>query len=75
MRKTLAALIMAAGIAIVCGQSVGAVPGSATSVNQAAAASPLQLAQYDEFPTRHGVVKCYRDFIIGPYRCHHFRTW
>ena len=37
-----------------------------------AAASPLQQAQYAERRTRHGVVKCYREFVIGPYRCNHF---
>jgi hypothetical protein len=28
--------------------------------------------QNDERKTRNGVVKCYRSFIIGRYRCHHF---
>jgi hypothetical protein len=28
--------------------------------------------QYIERRTRHGVVKCYRDLVIGPYRCHHY---
>jgi hypothetical protein len=39
----------------------------------AIAASPLQQAQYSEHHTRHGVVKCYRTLVIGPYRCHYFR--
>jgi hypothetical protein len=29
--------------------------------------------QYAERRTRHGVVKCYRDLVIGPYRCHYYR--
>jgi len=29
-------------------------------------------AQYDERKTRNGVVKCYRNFVIGRYRCHRF---
>ena len=29
-------------------------------------------AQYDERKTRNGVVKCYRSFVIGRYRCHRF---
>jgi hypothetical protein len=76
MQKTFAALSLAAGIGLLCCQSAGAVPGSATGVNDAAnAASPLQQVQYEEFPTRHGIVKCYRDFVVGPYRCHYFRGW
>jgi hypothetical protein len=72
MQKTLAALSLAAGIGLCC-QSAGAVPGSATAVQVAAAAiSPWQQAQYAERRTRHGVVKCYRDFVVGPYRCHYF---
>jgi hypothetical protein len=39
----------------------------------AVATSPLQQAQYAEFRTRRGhLVKCYRELVIGPYRCHWF---
>jgi hypothetical protein len=73
MQKTLAAMSLAAAIGLVFCQSAGAVPGSATGVNEAAAAnSPLQQAQYSEHRTRHGFVKCYRTLLIGPYRCHYF---
>ncbi len=49
----------------------GAVPADATAVQAAAAAvSPLQQARYAERHTRHGIVKCYREFVVGPYRCH-----
>jgi len=34
----------------------------------------VQQAQYAERRTRNGVVKCYRDFVVGPYRCHYFRA-
>jgi hypothetical protein len=75
MQKTLLALSLAAGVGLVCSQSAGAVPVSATAVKEAAAAtSPLQQAQYAERKTRHGIVKCYRDFVVGPYRCHYFRS-
>ena len=71
MKKTLAALSFAAGIGLICCQSAGAVPASAPGVKEAAtAASTLQLAQFAERHTRHGVIKCYRDLVIGPYRCH-----
>jgi hypothetical protein len=36
-------------------------------------AAPLQQAQYVERRTRRGVVKCYRDLVVGPYRCHYYR--
>lgn len=73
MQKALAALSFAAGIGLLCCQSAGAVPVNATGVSEAATtASPLQRAQYEEHRTRRGVVKCYRDFVIGPYRCHYY---
>jgi hypothetical protein len=74
MRKMLfvASLAAAAGLAGVC--SAGAVPADATAVKATAtAASPLQQAQYAERRARHGVVKCYRELVVGPYRCHYFR--
>jgi hypothetical protein len=75
MRKILLALSFAAGIGLICSQSALAVPADATAVKEAAAAtSPLQQAQYAEHRTRHGVVKCFRDFVIGPYRCHYYRS-
>jgi hypothetical protein len=73
MRKTLVALSFAAGLGLIYSQSASAVPADLMAVNEAAtAASPLQQAQYAERRTRHGVVKCYRDFVVGPYRCHYF---
>jgi hypothetical protein len=73
MQRTIVALGLAAGIGLVCCQNAGAVPASVTAVKEAAgAASALQQVQYAERRVRHGVVKCYRDFVIGPYRCHHF---
>ncbi|MDR3420058.1 MAG: hypothetical protein P4L80_02255 [Xanthobacteraceae bacterium] len=74
MQKTLLALTVAAGVGLVCSQSAGAVPASPTAVKEAAATSPVQQAQYAERRTRNGVVKCYRDFVVGPYRCHYFRA-
>lgn len=76
MRTTLAALTFAAGIGLVCCQSAGAVPANPAAVKSAAAAtSPVQQAQYYERHTRYGVVKCYREFIIGRYVCHRYGRW
>jgi hypothetical protein len=74
MRKTLVFLSFAAGLGLVYSQSAGAVPADSTSVKEAAtAASSLQRAEYTERRTRHGVVKCFRALVIGPYRCHYYR--
>jgi len=73
MQKTLVALSFAAGIGLVCCQSAGAVPANGAAVQDAATAtSPLQRAQYTERRTRHGIVKCFRTLVIGPYRCHYY---
>jgi hypothetical protein len=74
MRKMLLVTGFAAALGLVGVSGAGAVPADITAVKQAAtAASPLRQAQYAERRTRHGVVKCYRDLVVGPYRCHYFR--
>jgi hypothetical protein len=74
MQKMLFVASFAAALGLVGVSGAGAVPADATAVKQAAtAASPLQQAQYAERRTRRGgVVKCYREFVVGPYRCHWF---
>jgi hypothetical protein len=76
MRKTLAALGLAAGLGLICCEGALAVPAEGTAIKAiATAAAPLQQAQYSERHTRHWVIKCYRDLVIGPYRCHRYRRW
>jgi RNase P/RNase MRP subunit POP5 len=41
----------------------------------AATASAMQRAQYYERHTRHGVVKCYREFVVGRYVCRRYGWW
>lgn len=74
MRKTLLFLGFAVGLGFACGSGAGAVPIGATAMKEAAVtASPLQEVQYAEWRARRGgIVKCYRVFVIGPYRCHWF---
>jgi hypothetical protein len=73
MRKLLVAVSLAAALGLLGVSGAGAVPADATAIRQAAiAASPLQQA-FVGHPTRHGVVKCYRTLVVGPYRCHYFR--
>jgi hypothetical protein len=73
MQKMLLALSLAAGIGLAFSQTAGAVPANAPALKEAAA-STIQQAQYAEHRTRHGTVKCYRDFVVGPYRCHYFHN-
>jgi hypothetical protein len=73
MRKILFAFSLAAGFSALSGQNAGAVPVNAVAIQEAVAgASLMHEVQYVERRTRHGVVKCYRDLVVGPYRCHHF---
>jgi hypothetical protein len=79
MRKTFAALSFAAFAGLVCCQSAAAVPASAPAMQAAAAAvapaAPTHLAQYYERHTRHGVVKCYRELVVGRYVCRRYGWW
>jgi hypothetical protein len=72
MRKMLFAVTVAAALGAIGVSGAGAVPADAMAVKEAAtAAAPLK-AQYVERRTRRGVVKCYRDLVVGPYRCHYY---
>jgi hypothetical protein len=76
MQKTLLALSLAAGLGLAASQTAGAAPANAPALKEAATAtSPLTQAQFAERRTRHGMVKCYREFVVGPYRCHYIRNW
>jgi hypothetical protein len=71
MRTLLAALGLVAGLGLICSQSASAYPVDAATIQQAAtAASGIEHTQFYERHTRHGVVKCYRNFVIGRYACH-----
>jgi hypothetical protein len=72
MRTKLAVLGLAAGIGLMLCQNASALPADAGAIEQSAsAASPLEHVQFYERHTRHGLVKCYRQFVIGHYVCHH----
>lgn len=72
MRNTLFVLSLAIGLGLGLTSGAGAVPIDATAMREAAAAtSPLQPAQYAEYRSRRGgIVKCFREFVVGPYICH-----
>jgi hypothetical protein len=76
MRNVLIPCGLAAGLVLGFAASAGAVPLGAEGIKEAATASAsasVQRVQYSEHRTRHGhMVKCYRDLVIGPYRCHWF---
>jgi len=72
----LTGLALAGALSLVCYQSADAVPTDAAAINLAAtAASTVQDAQFYARPTRHGVIKCYRQFIVGRPVCRHFYRW
>ena len=73
MRAKLTTLALAGALSIVCYQSAGAVPTDAAAMKRAAIAASV--AQFSARPTRHGVIKCYRRFIVGRPVCRHFYRW
>jgi hypothetical protein len=76
MRATLTGLAFAGALSLVCYQSADAVPADAIALKRAAtAASTVQEAQFYARPTRHGVIKCYREFLVGRPVCRHFHRW
>jgi len=76
MRVKLTGLILAGALCLVCYQSADAVPANAAAMKRAAiAASTVQNAQFYARPTRHGVIECYRQFIVGRPVCRHFYRW
>ena len=78
MRATLTGAAFASALTLVCYQSAAAVPADAGAMKRTATAiSTVQEAQFYARPTRHGIIKCYRQFIVGPPVCRHFyrRRW
>jgi hypothetical protein len=68
-----AAAVLAVAISLIGCQGASAIASALTAVNASTAASLLQPIQYRARRTRHGFVKCYRELLVGPYRCHHYR--
>jgi hypothetical protein len=56
--------------------SADAVPADAAAMKRAATATSIvQDAQFYGRPTRHGIIKCYREFVVGRPVCRHFYRW
>jgi hypothetical protein len=76
MRATLTGLALAGALSLICYQSGNAVPVHAATMKRAAMdVSTMQNAQFYARPTRHGVIKCYRQFVVGRPVCRHFYRW
>jgi hypothetical protein len=76
MRTALTALSFAGAVAVASCQNAGAVAVDAAAMKEAAsAASTIQLARFYGHATRHSVVKCYRELVVGPYECRRFYRW
>jgi hypothetical protein len=70
MRAMVFALSLAAALGLMFYRSASALPANAGAIEQAAsAASPVEHVQFYARRTRHGLVKCYREFVIGRYVC------
>jgi hypothetical protein len=76
MRSTVAALAFAGILSLVSYQSAAAVPANPGALKPAVNANPTaQEAQFYARPTRHGIIKCYREFVVGRPVCRHFYRW
>ena len=76
MRMAITVLSFVGAVGIASCQSAGAVAINAATMKAAAsAASPVQQARFYGYRTRHYVVKCYREVVIGPYVCRRFYRW
>jgi len=76
MRATFMRLAFASAVSFVCYQNADAVPVDAAAMKRAAInASTVQEVQFYARPTRHGVIKCYRQFVVGRPVCRHFHRW
>jgi uncharacterized membrane protein len=72
----LVALAFAGGLGVIACQSAAALPVAAGAIEQAVTtATTVQPAQYAERRGRGTITKCYRDFVVGNYACHTYRTW
>ena len=88
MKSALAAIILATTLAMTWSGNAAAIPANATALKESAiAVSDVQTAHYSkrkhrhglfdyyERRTRHGITKCYREFVVGPYVCRTYRYW
>ena len=76
MRVTLTGLAFAGALSLVCYQSAAAAPADTGAIKRAATAvSTVQEAQFYARPTRRGIIKCYREFVVGRPVCRHFYRW
>jgi hypothetical protein len=66
MRATLTGLASAGAVSLFCYQSAYTVPADAVAMKRAANdVSTVQEVQFYAPPTRRGVIKCYRQFVVG----------
>ena len=82
MRTMPAALTLAGAIVfissaiLISSQSANAVPIAPAAMREAAVAtSTVQQAQFYGHRSRHHVVKCYRELVVGSYVCRRFHRW
>ena len=75
LRRTSRAFTLAGAVCVMYCQGTNALPVAAAAMKEATTvASPIQQAAYVR-RTRHHITKCYRELLVGPYRCHRFYRW
>ena len=76
MRMAIIALSLVGASFVLCSRNADAVALNATAVKEAASVgSIVQQAHFFGYSTRHYIIKCYHEFVIGPYVCHRFYRW
>jgi hypothetical protein len=76
MRMAITILSFARAVGIASCQCAIAVAIDAPAMKEAAsAASTIQPARFYGHATRHYVVKCYRELVVGQYECRRFYRW
>ncbi len=71
--RSLSCAAVAAAIGVLSCQGAGAVPVDAAGMRSAVAPTVEQTIYVRH--TRHGIRKCFHDFIIGPYVCRTYHRW
>jgi len=66
------AAMLAALAFVCCSRNAGAVPAGGPVTSQTAGSPSLTMQTFYGRSTRHHVVKCYRQLVVGPYVCRRY---
>jgi hypothetical protein len=74
MRVVIAAALTAV-VVVCCSQDAGAAAAGGRTLGQAVESGSLLTPAFYGRSTRHGIVKCYRQLVVGPYVCRRYYRW